>query len=130
MKTKYQLAVALVAGAAIGACAVQGLHAQATPKGYAIIENVVTDKAAYDKLITPVITAVTSGGGKYLVRGSKYAPIKGAEPKPQTIIEVVEYDNWIKAELAYSSPVWNDARKLSDIYANARILIVEGVAQQ
>jgi uncharacterized protein (DUF1330 family) len=129
MKTKYQIALALISGAVIGAGAVQGLHAQATPKAYAIIENAVTDQAAYTRMITPVIKAITDAGGKYFARGNKYSVIKGAEPKPGTIIEVVEYDNMIKAELAYSSPVWNDARRLGEIYANGRILIVEGVPQ-
>ncbi|HEY0223829.1 MAG TPA: DUF1330 domain-containing protein [Pseudolabrys sp.] len=129
MKAKFQLAVALLAGAAVGAGAMQGLHAQATPKGYAIIENTVTDQAAYSRMITPVIKAITDAGGKYEVRGNKYSVIKGTEPKPATVIEVIEYDNMVKAELAYSSPVWNDARKLSQIYDNARILIVEGVPQ-
>jgi uncharacterized protein (DUF1330 family) len=119
MKTKYQLVLALMAGAAIGACAVEGLHAQATPKAYAIIENTVTDQAAYTRMITPVIKAITDAGGKYYARGNRYTVIKGTEPKPGTIIEVVEYDNMIKAELAYSSPVWTDARKLGEIYANA-----------
>ncbi len=129
MKTNYQLAVALLAGAALGAAAVQGLHAQAKPKGYAIIENAVTDQDAYRKLIGPVVKVVNDAGRKFLVRGNKYFPVKGAEPKPQTIVEAAEFDTMEKAETMYFSPVWNDARKLGDIYTNARILIVEGAAQ-
>ncbi len=37
MKTNYKLAVALVAGVAIGGAAIQGLHAQAKPPAYVII---------------------------------------------------------------------------------------------
>ncbi len=34
MKTNYKIAIALVAGAAVGGAAVQGLHAQAKPPVY------------------------------------------------------------------------------------------------
>ncbi len=38
MKANYKLAIALLAGAAIGALAMQGLHAQAKPTAYVIAE--------------------------------------------------------------------------------------------
>jgi hypothetical protein len=46
MKSKFKLAIALVAGAAIGGAAVQGLHAQAKPKAYRVSESEVLDAAA------------------------------------------------------------------------------------
>jgi len=42
MNTNYKIAIALVAGAAIGGAAIQGLHAQAKPPVYVIGENDVT----------------------------------------------------------------------------------------
>src|ERR671934_2533513 len=39
MNTKYKIVLAVVAGAALGAAAVQGLHAQAKPKAYLISET-------------------------------------------------------------------------------------------
>ena len=36
MKTNYKVAIALIAGAAIGGAAIQGLHAQAKPKAYLV----------------------------------------------------------------------------------------------
>jgi uncharacterized protein (DUF1330 family) len=80
-------------------------------------------------LVGPVTKVVNDAGGKILARSNKYTPIKCAEPKPQTIIEVVEYETTEKAEIAYFSPVWNDARKLGNIYTNPGILVVEGVPQ-
>jgi hypothetical protein len=49
VKTKYKLAIALVAGAAIGGAAIQGLHAQAKPPVYTVSEIDVTNVAAYEK---------------------------------------------------------------------------------
>jgi uncharacterized protein (DUF1330 family) len=47
----------------------------------------------------------------------------------RSVIEVIEFEDFEKAEAAYTSPVWNDARKLSAIYSAVRIFVVEGVAQ-
>jgi hypothetical protein len=41
--------LAMAGSFALGAAAVQSLHAQATPPGYAIIEVNVTDKEGYTK---------------------------------------------------------------------------------
>src|SRR6202047_2589842 len=46
MKTNYKIAIALVAGAAIGGAAIQGLHAQAKPKAYIVTESDILDAAA------------------------------------------------------------------------------------
>jgi hypothetical protein len=46
MKSNYNVAIALVAGAAIGAVAIQGLHAQSTPKAYVVTEIEVIDQEA------------------------------------------------------------------------------------
>ena len=54
MKTNYKLAIALVAGAAIGGAAIQGLHAQAKPPVYSVTEIDVTNVAAYEKEYCPL----------------------------------------------------------------------------
>ena len=130
MKTKYKLAIALVAGAAIGGAVVQGLHAQTKPRAYAIVENIVTDKEAYAKTFFPGIGKILTGaGGKFLARGGTIVTIRGEAPKSNTVIEVIEFGTLEKAEATYFSPVWNDARKIGDVYSTARIFIVDGVAQ-
>ena len=48
MHTKSKIVLALVAGVALGAAAVQGLHAQAKPKAYLVTESEVLDQAALD----------------------------------------------------------------------------------
>jgi hypothetical protein len=44
MKANFRIVVALVAGAVIGGAAIQGLHAQATPKAYVVTEIEVLDQ--------------------------------------------------------------------------------------
>ena len=56
MHTKSKIVLALVAGVALGAAAVQGLHAQAKPKAYLVTESEVLDQAALDSYM-PGVTA-------------------------------------------------------------------------
>ena len=46
MTPNFKFALTVVASAAFGAAVVQGLHAQAKPKAYAITETEVIDAAA------------------------------------------------------------------------------------
>ncbi len=49
MKTRYTVALSMLAGATIGAFAFQGLHAQAKPPVYFIVENEISDVQSYLK---------------------------------------------------------------------------------
>ena len=46
MNPKSRILLAVVAGAALGTAAVQGLHAQAKPKAYLVTETELIDAAA------------------------------------------------------------------------------------
>jgi hypothetical protein len=54
MNRHISLGLAMLAGVAIGAAAVQGLHAQAKPKAYTVVESVTVDGAA-QAAYTPLI---------------------------------------------------------------------------
>jgi hypothetical protein len=62
----------MVAGAAIGAAAVQSLHAQAKPPIYAISEIDLTNADAYLKEYAPRAQAlIRENGGRILIAGGK-----------------------------------------------------------
>ena len=64
--------LAMVVSAALGAAAVQTLHAQAKPPAYNVAEITIKDQDGYNKEYLPVITkALTDAGGKFIVRGGK-----------------------------------------------------------
>ena len=64
MKTHYAMALTLLAGAAIGAGVVQGLHAQAGPPVYVVTETDISNMDAYLKEYVPVVQAtIKSAGG-------------------------------------------------------------------
>lgn len=54
MKTNYKVAIAIVAGAAIGGAAIQGIHAQAKPPVYVVSEITVSNADAYAKEYAPI----------------------------------------------------------------------------
>ena len=87
MNSKFKITLAVVAGAAIGAAAVQGLHAQAKPKAYLVSESEVLDAAALASY-TAAISAVqkAAGGRSFGTRGKIVASV-GDAPKRVGISE-------------------------------------------
>jgi hypothetical protein len=53
MKSRYAVALSLLAGTALGAAAVQGLHAQAKPPVYYVAEIDITDLDGWTKDYSP-----------------------------------------------------------------------------
>ena len=48
MKANYKLALTLLTGAALGAAAIQGLHAQAKPPSYVVVDiSEITDPTGF-----------------------------------------------------------------------------------
>ena len=127
MKIQLTVALALFIGAGLGAVAVQGLHAQAKPPAYVIAEIDVANQDGYMKEYIPAgQKAVVDGGGKYLARGTKTAAFKGEPPKR---IVLFVFENFDKAQAAFTSPAFVEAAKIGEKYAKFRIFAVEGVAQ-
>jgi uncharacterized protein (DUF1330 family) len=128
MKTRYAVALSILAGVALGAAAVQALHAQAKPIAYVVAEIEVTNPEPYEKEYVPIAAkAITDGGGKYLVRGGETAAMYGEPPKPR--IAVMAFESMEKAQAAFNSSAYQEAKKVGDKYANFRIYAVEGVSQ-
>jgi uncharacterized protein (DUF1330 family) len=128
MKTRYTVALSILAGVAVGAAAVQALNAQAQPPAYVIAEIDVTNPEPYEKeYVVPAAKAITDRGGKYIVRGGKTASFYGEPPKPR--IAVMAFESMEKAQAAFNSSAYKDAKKVGDKYAKFRVYAVEGVSQ-
>jgi uncharacterized protein (DUF1330 family) len=106
MNTKSKIVIAAVAGAALGAAAVQGLHAQAKPKAYIVTELEVLDAAA-NAAFTPLIrTAQTAAGGRNLrTAGGKVVAFVGTAPKS---VGIVEFDSLDQAVAYRNGQAWKD----------------------
>jgi hypothetical protein len=74
VKTNHKVAIALVAGTAIGGAAVQGLYAQAKPPVYVVSEITVNNVDAYAKEYVPLAQAALKKSGGRLVVVSQAVP--------------------------------------------------------
>ena len=64
MNPKSRIVLAAVVGAALGAAAVQGLHAQAKPKAYIVTETEVIDASALAAYVPQAQAAARAAGGR------------------------------------------------------------------
>ena len=87
MKTRYAVTLSTLVGIAIGAVAIQGLHAQAKPKAYLVSESEVLDATALASY-TAAIGAVQKAAGSrsFGTRGKIVASV-GDAPKRVGISE-------------------------------------------
>ena len=100
MKTKYKIAIALVAGAAVGGAAIQALHAQAKPLTYVVIPILkINDAAAFKVGVFDKASAsaaeVKALGGHFVIRSEQFTRLDGNPP--QRLI-VVAFDSAEKAQ--------------------------------
>ena len=128
MNSTSKVGMALLAGLVIGSGAVQALHAQAKLPAYAVIEAEVSNTDGYIKEYVPLASkALTEQGGGFLVRGGKVIAIDGAPPKQRLI--VLRFESLERAQAAFASAAYRDARKTGDKFAKFNIWAVEGVAK-
>ena len=121
------MGLAMIASAAVGAAAVQSLHAQAKPPAYNIAEITTKDQDGFNKEYLPLITkALTDAGGKFIVRGGKTISYEGAAPAPRVV--VVQFENLDKLQALYNSAPYKDAIAIGDKYSTQRIFGVEGIS--
>jgi uncharacterized protein (DUF1330 family) len=100
--------MALLAGVAIGAIALQGLHAQgAKLKAYAVSENEILDPSAQAAYLPAARKAVAAAHGRPLrTSAGRVVQIEGAPP-PKSVA-IVEWDSVDDAVAFYKSKAWAD----------------------
>jgi uncharacterized protein (DUF1330 family) len=127
MKRFVTPALTLLAGIAIGAVVVQGLHAQARMPGFYIAEINVKNQDAYMKEFVPAaVQALHDAGGKFVVRGGNIVVTQGAPPAARIV--VLQFASIDKAQNWWNSAPQKDAQVIGDKYATFRSYIVEGLA--
>jgi len=127
MKTRYTVVLSMLAGLAVGAAAVQGLHAQAKPPVYTVTEIDVTNVDAYLKEYTPVVQPIIKkGGGTLLAASLKVTALEGAPPKR---VAINRWDSLEAAQALYNSAEYKAAQEIGKKYATFRRYAVEGLPQ-
>ena len=132
MKTHYTVALSMLAGTALGAAAIQGLHAQAKPPIYYVAQIDVTDPDAYAKEYAPKAQAIIKAAGGRLVAiggaasAAKVTAFDGEAPK-RAVVQV--WDSMEKIQAWRANPEYIELRKIGDKYAKFRSFAVEGLAE-
>jgi uncharacterized protein (DUF1330 family) len=107
MNTKSKIAVAMIVGAAFGAAATQGLHAQAKLKAYSVGELEPLDPAAMADYLPAARKAIEGAHGRALrTAAGRVVSIDGA-PAPKSAA-IVEWDSLDDAVAFYKSKAWTD----------------------
>ena len=126
MKTSYAVAFGMLTGTVLGAAAVQSLHAQGNVVAYVISEIDVTNPDAYAKEYVPLANkALADSGQKRLAAGGKTIALAGQPPASRIVLSV--FESMEKAQAAYTSPAYVEARKIGDQHGKLRIFAVEGL---
>jgi uncharacterized protein (DUF1330 family) len=129
MKTNQKLALAVLAGIAIGVSGATVIHAQQVkaPPAYVIAEPEVVDAATFQKYGQAVPATIAAFNGHFIVRGGKTEAVEGDAPKRFVMIA---FDSMEKARAWYDSPAYEAIKPLRFNSAKTRLFIVEGVAPQ
>ena len=100
--------MALLAGVAIGAIALQGLHAQgANLKAYSISEAEILDASFQATYLPAARKAIEAAHGRALrTAAGRVVQIEGAPPPKSA--GIVEWDSLDDAEAFYKSKAWTD----------------------
>jgi uncharacterized protein (DUF1330 family) len=133
MKTVYTATMAMLAGAAIGAAAVSGLHAQAKAPVYVVTEIDVTNPDAYGKEYAPKAQALIKGaGGRFVALGGaggagagKVTAFDGEAPKRVT---VQVWDSLEQYQAYRNQPAFKEIRQVGEKYAKFRGFAVDAVS--
>jgi uncharacterized protein (DUF1330 family) len=108
MRSNFRLAIVMLAGVAIGAIAVQGLHAQgAKLKAYSVGEIETLDASAQAAYLPAARKAIEAAHGHALrTAAGRIVQVEGG-PAPKGV-GIVEWDSLDDAVAFYKSKAWAD----------------------
>src|ERR1700757_1311780 len=128
MNRSLTIGLAMLTGAALGAAAVEGLHAQAKPPVYQIVEIDVLNQDAYVNDYAPKAqAAIKAAGGKFLAAGGKTTTIEGDPPKSRIVIQ--QWDSVEKIAAYRASAAFKELLPMREKLAIFRAFTVEGLPQ-
>ena len=125
MNRYIPMGLAMFAGAALGAVAVNGLYAQGKgPGAYAIIDISAVNRPDVFKTLLPKTAAATAAfGGKNVAVTENIIALDGTPPKRFVIIS---FDSIDKTKAWYNSPAQEEINGIRKQSTNSRAFIVDG----
>jgi uncharacterized protein (DUF1330 family) len=128
MDRRIATGLTLLTGIAIGATAIQGLHAQAKPPTYAVIAiRKVNDADTYKTgVLDKAAPIVAAAGGRFVVRTDKITSLDGTPPVRFVLIA---FDSAEKAQAWHNSAPQKDLDAVRLKTTDSLSFTVEGMAQ-
>lgn len=118
MKAKYTIALAMLAGTTLGAAAIQGLHAQASPPVYFVAVKELTDATGYKTEYAPLAQdSIRSHGGKILAAGN--STVIAADPLKGRVV-IIAWDDMEQLHGWFDSPEYKEVREIGEKYSQSR----------
>jgi len=125
MKCGWIAALSMLAGIALGAVAIQTLHAQAKPPVYMIAINEISNQEGYTKeYVPPAQKSVKDHGGVYVAAGPG-AQVTGNLPNGPVVI--LRWESMEALQSWHNSPEFQAALKIGEKYAKFNIIAVNGI---
>jgi uncharacterized protein (DUF1330 family) len=125
MNRPIALGLTLLAGVAIGATAIQGLHAQAKPPTYVIVAiRNITDVEGYKNVIAKAPAAMEGSGGRFVIRTDKITSFDGTPPKRFVLIA---FDSPEKAQAWHNSSAQKEVDAIRLKTSDSLSFLVEGM---
>jgi uncharacterized protein (DUF1330 family) len=129
MNIRYKIALAMLAGAGLGAAAIQGLNAQTKPPAYVVVAvRSIKDADAFKADVVDKATpaALAAAGGHYIVRAKTIASLDGTPPQRFVLIA---FDNIEKAQAWSNLPATEEISAARMKSTDSLSFIVEGFAE-
>jgi uncharacterized protein (DUF1330 family) len=125
MKARFGMALSMAVGAAVGAAAIQALHAQTKPPVYMVAINEVSDQERYaSEYVLLAQKSVRDHGGEYIAAGAG-TQIAGNLPRGPVVI--LRWESMEALERWHSSPDFQAALRVGEKYAKFNIVAVNGL---
>ena len=127
MTTKYKLAIALVAGAALGGGVIQQLQAQMKPPTYVVVAiRKITDAEAYKGVLEKAPAAMKGSGGEFVIRTDKITSLDG--PPPARFV-LIKFDSVEQAQAWHTSAAQMEVDAIRVKSSDSLSFIVEGLTK-
>jgi uncharacterized protein (DUF1330 family) len=127
MKTKYKLAIAVVAGAALGGGAIQQLQAQMNPPTYVVVAiRKITDAEVYKTVLEKAPAAIKGSGGDFIIRTDKITSLDGTPPARFVLLK---FDSVEQAQAWHNSAAQMEVDAIRVKSSDSLSFIVEGLTK-
>jgi uncharacterized protein (DUF1330 family) len=127
MKTKYKLAIAVVAGAALGGGAIPQLQAQMKPPTYVVVAiRKITDAEAYKNVLEKAPAAVKNSGGDFVIRTDKITSLDGMSPARFVLLK---FDSVEQAQAWHTSAAQMEVDAIRIKSSDSLSFMVEGLTK-